>query len=454
MKATAWVHTVGSIAGSLSEQLVDSLHRSGIATCERDSPSEADTGILIFDTVDPPLLEFVRESSQQGQQRVLSIATSAAALSAETTWSLLHAGAADAWVWCDSPELLTERLSARLDRWKVVDQLMESPLVRNNLIGQSSIWKSCLRQVVEVARFSDAAALLTGESGTGKELVARLIHTIDPRPNKRDLVILDCTTVVPELSGSEFFGHERGAFTGATGPRDGAFALADGGTLFLDEVGELPLPMQAQLLRVVQERKYKRVGGNEWHKTDFRLVCATNRDLVEEVAAGRFRNDLYFRIATCILGLPPLRDRPEDILPLARHFLAELARDGTPPEIEEPVKHLLLRRGYSGNVREMRQLISRIATRHVGGGPITVGDIPEAERPKPDEVLAAWTDQAFETAIRRALCLGVVLKDIGQNAAETAIRIAVSEENGNLQRAAKRLGVTDRALQIRRANRR
>src|SRR6185295_226461 len=150
----------------------------------------------------------------------------------------------------------------------------------------------------------------------GKELLARVIHALDPRPDKGELVVLDCTTIVPELSGSEFFGHERGAYTGAVGPRDGAFALAHGGTLFLDEIGELPLALQAQLLRVVQEGTYKRVGGNAWHKASFRLVCATNRDLKEEVARGRFRGDLYHRLATNASRLPPLRDRVEDILVL------------------------------------------------------------------------------------------------------------------------------------------
>jgi transcriptional regulator with GAF, ATPase, and Fis domain len=174
---------------------------------------------------------------------------------------------------------------------------VNSPLVRNNLIGQSLAWNSVLRQIIEVARFTDASVLIMGESGTGKELVARLIHTLNPHTKKRDLVVVDCTTIVPDLSGSEFFGHERGAFTGALAPRDGAFALADGGTLFLDEVGELPLGLQAQLLRVVQERTYKRVGDNTWQRTDFRLVCATNREPLQEVQQGRFRCDLYYRLS-------------------------------------------------------------------------------------------------------------------------------------------------------------
>src|SRR5262249_683962 len=148
-----------------------------------------------------------------------------------------------------------------------------------------------------------------GESGTGKELIARLIHDLDSRPGKPPLVVVDCTTIVPGLSGSEFFGHERGAFTGAINTRDGAFALANGGTLFLDEIGELPQPMQAELLRVIQERKYKRVGSNAWQHTDFRLVSATNMDLESGVAKGAFRGDLYYRIAGWVCRTPPLRER-------------------------------------------------------------------------------------------------------------------------------------------------
>ena len=133
-------------------------------------------------------------------------------------------------------------------------------MVLGNLVGSGPAWTVTLRQIVEIALFTAAAVLITGESGTGKELVARLLHTLDRRPRKGDLVVLDCTTIVPELAGSEFFGHERGAFTNAVAPRDGAFALADNGTLFLDEIGELPLPLQADLLRVVQDAPYKRAG--------------------------------------------------------------------------------------------------------------------------------------------------------------------------------------------------
>src|SRR5262249_20244908 len=155
----------------------------------------------------------------------------------------------------------------------------------------------------------------------------------------------------------ELFGHERGAFTGAVNPREGAFALADGATLFLDEVGELPLRLQAQLLRAIQEKTYKRVGGNVWQTTDFRLVCATNRDLTDAVERGEFRGDLYSRIGGWVFRTPPLRERPEDILPLSTHFLSTFLPEETLPELDEPVREYFLRRPYPGNVRELRQLV-------------------------------------------------------------------------------------------------
>ena len=219
-------------------------------------------------------------------------------------------------------------VAARFERWSAVDELVASPIVQKNLVGTSRAWRALLRQVVEVARFTASPVLILGESGTGKELIARLIHALDARQDKRDLVVLDCTTVVSELAGSEFFGHERGAFTGAMNPRDGAFAQADGGTLFLDEIGDLPLPLQAQLLRAVQEHTYKRVGGNSWHATRFRLLCATHRALLDDVDAGTFRADLYYRIGGVVCRVPPLRERPEDIIELFRHFVAQSSSAG------------------------------------------------------------------------------------------------------------------------------
>lgn len=183
-------------------------------------------------------------------------------------------------------------------------------------------------------------------------------------------------------------------------------------------------------------------------------MCATNKDLFQEVAQGRFRSDLYYRIAGCTCTLPPLRERTEDILPLVRHFIKQVHPNDKLPELDEPVREYILKRRYPGNVRDLKQLVSRIIYKHVGPGSITVGSIPEEERPSAETEQGNWHDGTFEHAIRRALSLGVGLKEIGRVAEETAVRVAVSDENGNLQRASQKLGVTDRALQMRRAARR
>jgi DNA-binding NtrC family response regulator len=270
---------------------LQALGRAGVAV--RPRPAEGDgPGLILFEQAGEPLYAHVRDVSREGAVRILAIARSSRALAPGVGWRLLQAGASDVVDWEGDAEP-AETVRRRLDRWQAVDKTLAGPLVRDHLIGESAGWRSLLRQVVEIACFTDASVLVTGESGTGKELIARLIHTLDRRPDKRELVVLDCTTVVPELAGSEFFGHERGAFTGAVASRDGAFVLADGGTLFLDEVGELPLPLQGQLLRAVQEHMVKRVGGNTWRRSEFRLVCATNRDLVAEVRRGAFRSDFY-----------------------------------------------------------------------------------------------------------------------------------------------------------------
>jgi DNA-binding NtrC family response regulator len=214
----------------------------------------------------------------------------------------------------------------------------------------------------------------------------------------------------------------------------------------------LPLTLQAELLRVTQERVYKRVGSNTWKQANFRLICATNRDLLNEEARGAFRRDFYYRIASWSCVLPSLAQRREDILPLARHFLRKLCNDARPPEPDGTIREYLLTRDYPGNVRELQQLVTRMMSRHVGDGPLTVGDLPLSERltvsPNPQGL---WQDGAFQTAIRRALAMGLGLKTINNQTADLAIQTALADENGNVHRAARKLGVTDRAVQMRRA---
>ncbi len=212
----------------------------------------------------------------------------------------------------------------------------------------------------------------------------------------------------------------------------------------------MPLGLQAQLLRAIQEKTYKRVGGNVWQKTNFRLVCATNRDLEDLVRRGQFRLDLYYRICGCVVRTPSLTERKDDILPLAKYFLSDYF-SGQESGFDSAVSEYLLNHVYHGNVRELRQLIERIAHRHAGPGRITAGDVPEDERPSGGETQHAWPDDEFERSISNALATGACLKEITRIAAETAIRIAVRSEGNNLQRAASRLGITDRALQMRRA---
>jgi len=453
MRLRAWYCFYGQSEILPKNVILDSLEEAGVSMYQVDTGAPAGPGLLFFEQITPQLCDFLREISGNGLRRVLALALSRSSWADSGAWRLLQAGASDVFNW-DHSAYPAGEVEARLERWETIDRLVDSSVVRNNLVGRSSTWISVLRQVVEMARFTDASTLIMGESGTGKELVARLIHTLDLRGHKHDLIVVDCTTVVPELSGSEFFGHERGAYTGALAPRDGAFSLADGGTLFLDEIGELPIGLQAQLLRVVQEGTYKRVGGNNWQRTNFRLVCATNKELQEEVAQGRFRQDLYYRIATWTCRLPALRERMEDILPLALHFMRRPEAAEDPPELDESVREYILKREYPGNVRDLKQLVSRIMYRHAGPGPVTAGDIPEEERPAVECGMGDWRDASFEHAIRRALGLGVELKELGRAVTDTAIRITVGNEEGNLRRAAQKLGVTDRALQMRRASRR
>lgn len=431
--------------------VVESLNQIGLRSHDGKTFGCKGPGIVFFNESSNQLLDLLRETSRRGLERVLAISLSRRALEPNVIWNLLAAGAADVFAWarCRDP---AQEILARFQRWKQVDTIVESPLVKENLAGQSAAWIRSLRQIVEVATFTDSSVLITGESGTGKELFAQLVHTLDTRDSKGSLVVCDCTTIVPELSGSEFFGHERGAFTGAVAARKGAFALADGGTLFLDEVGELPLNLQAELLRVIQERTYKRVGGNSWEKTEFRLVCATNRNLFEEQAKERFRRDFYYRIASWTCHLPRLAERREDILVLARHFISQLRPD-EPPELDDAVRQYLLEREYPGNVRDLKQLVTRMIQHHVGPGAITAGDIPELERPRGDRSDHRYEEE-LETAVRSAVTHGASLKEIERAAGVLAEKIVIEEEQGNIQRAAVRLGVSDRALQIRRAARR
>ncbi len=227
------------------------------------------------------------------------------------------------------------------------------------MIGVSSGLRKVMQQTQLVAA-TDATVLITGESGTGKERVARAIHEHSTR-NGRALIKLNCSAVPEGLFESEFFGHVKGAFTGALKDKPGRFELADGGTLFLDEIGEVPLAMQAKLLRVLQEQELERIGDTRTRKVNVRIIAATNRDLQKEVEKGRFREDLFYRLRVFPIEVPPLRERREDIAPLAAHFIRQTARRMNRPEpkITQTALTQLTSYDWPGNVRQLQNVIER-----------------------------------------------------------------------------------------------
>ncbi len=232
-------------------------------------------------------------------------------------------------------------------------------LSRREIVGQST----ALRRVLDVAHQvapSSATVLLLGESGTGKELLARAIHERSPRA-KKPFVAVNCAAIPESILEAELFGHERGAFTGATARREGRFAKADTGTLFLDEIGEMPLDLQAKLLRALQEKTFERVGGNEPIAMDVRLVAATHRDLLADVAAGKFREDLYYRLNVVHIEMPPLRARSTDVLLLADHFLQKFAAENHKAidAFSDETRSRLTAYRWPGNVRELANVIER-----------------------------------------------------------------------------------------------
>jgi transcriptional regulator with GAF, ATPase, and Fis domain len=249
------------------------------------------------------------------------------------------------------------------------------------LIGESPALREVLRQIALVAA-SDATVLITGESGTGKELVARAIHEGSSRRD-RPMVKANCAAVPEALFESEFFGHVKGAFTGALRDKAGRFELADGGTLFLDEIGEIPFAMQAKLLRALQEQEVERIGDTRLRKVNVRIIAATNRNLKDEVIAGRFREDLFYRLSVFPIENPPLRERREDIPRLADHFIHAAAKrlGRKPQKLTVAVAHQLAAQDWPGNIRELQNAIERavILAQH---GPL-IFDAPALRTPPP-----------------------------------------------------------------------
>lgn len=279
-----------------------------------------------------------------------------------------------------------------------------------------------MRQVLELLRRvagSNAAVLIEGESGVGKEFAARAVHALSPRA-RQPWVDLSCGALPEHLVESELFGYERGAFSGAQTAKPGLFELAHSGTLFLDEVGELDPRMQVKLLRVLDGAPYYRLGGTRKVQVDVRLVAATNSGLAEAVRAGRFRRDLYHRLAHLLIRVPALRDRPDDILPLAAYFLKRERPDAT---LDASARQTLVHYSWPGNVRELRNVVVRAALLTEPGRPLTAADLD-----LPDNTPAAETAENLAGLERQAILR------------------ALEAAGGHRQHAAERLGISRRTL--------
>ncbi len=290
-----------------------------------------------------------------------------------------------------------------------------------------------LKQKAAVMAARDIPVLIEGETGTGKELFARAIHNASDRADK-PFVAVNCGAIPPDLMDSELFGHKKGAFTGASTDKPGYFTAADGGTIFLDEFGELPKPAQVRLLRVLQDGTFTPVGDTRERKVDVRLIAATNRRLLDEITAGRFREDLFYRVAVGILSLPPLRERDGDVLLLANSFLAALAQelDGKQKKLSVKARNIVVRHSWPGNARELYATLLR-ACLWCEGGTLTDLDIRHA-------MLAAPASD--DSVLGKSLGEGFDIQEVIADVARHYLQAAMQQTGGNKKRAAELLGLS------------
>ena len=319
-----------------------------------------------------------------------------------------------------------------LDQGRLRDEnrsLKKAVEVRHQMIGDSAGLKTVTAAVGRAAP-TNATVLIQGESGVGKELVARTIHRNSLRSRER-FVQVNCAAIPEELIESELFGHEKGSFTGATEKQVGKFEQADRGTIFLDEVGDMSAKTQAKVLRVLQEGEVERLGSARTIKVDVRVIAATNKNLEEEIEKGRFREDLYFRLAVIPISVPPLRDRPEDVPPLVRHFMDFFSRENNvrPKRITQAALEALQRHRWKGNIRELRNTVERMIIM-TSGDAIDLPDLPESVR-SPGAVASSKASGDSEAA------KAGTLREFKDNA-ERAFLVAKLRENGwNISKTAE-----------------
>lgn len=298
------------------------------------------------------------------------------------------------------------------------------------MIGESEVMLKVRRLIARVAP-TEKIVLITGESGTGKEVVAKAIHQQSDRADK-PIVTINCAALPEHLVESELFGHEKGSFTGATAEQPGLFEVADGGTLFIDELGELPLALQPKLLRVLEDGSLRRVGSSKERRVDVRVLCATNRDLGSDVAAGTFREDLYYRVNVLTVDLPPLRERGEDLWAFVNSKIASSGRT-----LDEDARDAIARYSWPGNVRQLLNALDR-AMVLAEDGVITVDDLPSELRPAGETAITLPTTESGSVTLPQ----GATLADQER----AAVIRSMADTGGNKAEAARRLGIHRRKL--------
>ena len=310
---------------------------------------------------------------------------------------------------------------------------------RAGIIGTSKSIKDIFEAIKRVAP-TTTTILITGETGTGKELVADAIHYNSPR-KKNPLIKINCAAIAKTLMESELFGYEKGAYTGAAVTKPGKFELAHKGTLFLDEVSEIPRDMQVKLLRVLQEQEFERVGGLRTIKVDVRIIAATNQNLLQQVQAGNFREDLYYRLNVFPIEVPPLRSRKEDILPLTDYFLEKFNKKlNVSVNMEQEVKEMFLRHDWPGNIRELENLIERMILL-AQNDTVTMREIPEEFKAAVNKIAAA----PLETSKKP---FKNYMRDHVENVEKQMIVKMLEEAGGNVTKAAQQLGLSRKGLQL------
>lgn len=318
---------------------------------------------------------------------------------------------------------------------KLLSEALSDRFQHGNMVGKSKPMRKVYDLIDKVAE-SKASVLITGPSGTGKELIAKAVHYSGPRKN-RPFVSINCGALTETLLESELFGHEKGAFTGAVAMKKGRFELADGGTLFLDEVGDMPLPLQVKLLRVLQEMEFERVGGTRTISVDVRVLSASNRDIKEDVAQNTFREDLFYRLNVIQIEVPPLRERVDDIPLLVKHFIEKYQSNEGKAKIELSPEawKTIYAYDWPGNVRELENVIERAVVLN-SNGIIALDDLPE-------ELIGKKTEFDVERFIPPNVPLSTALERIE----EKLIRRALAQCNNVQSHAAKMLGITKSLIQ-------